>query len=441
MLKEVVIPEISENVESGDVAKVLVKKGDAVSEGQGLLELETDKAVVEMPAPFGGIVKEVKVSEGDTVKIGAVVFRIETDGAAQDSGESPPVAAESTEKPIDDEPPLDPKATSQTPAPAPGETPLRDVGPAPEPPAAEKIPDIENPPPASPSVRRFAREIGVNIREVRGTGRRGRIIIDDVKLQAKQRLAEPLRAVGGTVQPQALPDFEKWGKVSREKFNKIRRITAETMANAWATIPQVTQFEKADISGLEEFRERFAKQVEKDGGKLTVTAILIKVLSLALESYPRFNSSIDIENSEYIDKSYHNIGIAAATPRGLLVPVMHNVQEKSITEIAIELSELAGKAREGKLGVNEMEGGTITISNQGPMGGEQFTPIVYPPQVAILGVSTSRVEPYWDEIEFEPRPMMPLSLSYDHRANDGADASAFLHFFCESLKNPLTLFL
>jgi pyruvate dehydrogenase E2 component (dihydrolipoamide acetyltransferase) len=430
MLKEVTIPEIGENIETGDVAKVLVKKGDTVSEGQGLLELETDKAVVEMPAPFGGTVEEVKVSEGDTVKIGQVVFGIETAATTEGGSEQ----AETVEEDIEQD-------TAEAPAQPVAVPPEKEVGPAPEPQPASEMPDIENPPPASPSVRRFAREIGVNIREVNGTGRRGIITMDDIKLYAKRRLAEPRSATPGVVQPQPLPDFEKWGEVSREKFNKVRRLTADTMAAAWATIPQVTQFEKADISGLEEFRERHAKQVAKDGGKLTVTSILIKVLSLALESYPRFNSSIDMESHEYVDKSYHNIGIAAATSRGLLVPVMHNVQEKSITEVAIELSRLAERAREGKLSLDEMEGATITISNQGPMGGEQFTPIVYPPQVAILGVSTSRVEPFWNGSEFEPRTLMPLALSYDHRANDGADASAFLHFVCESLRHPLTLFL
>ena len=424
MLKDVTIPQIAENVESGDVTKVLVKEGDAIEADQGLLELETDKAVVEMPAPFGGTVKEVRVREGDTVKIGQVVFTFETDGAGKDKTAKPGIA-------VKDAGAVEEAQGAQE----------KEGGPVPEPPPQGAGPDIETPPAAAPSVRRFSREIGVNIREVRGTGRRGRITVDDVKLHAKRRLAEPRSAVPGAVRQQPLPEFEKWGEVSREKFTKVRRITAETMAAAWATIPQVTQFEKADITELEEFRERHSKQVERAGGKLTVTAVLIKVLSLALESYPRFNSSIDMENNEYIDKSYHNIGIAAATPRGLLVPVMHNVQEKSITEIAIELSELAGKARDGKLSPADMEGGSITISNQGPMGGEQFTPIVYPPQVAILGVSTARVEPYWTGGEFEARTMMPLALSYDHRAIDGADASAFLHFMCESLRNPLALFL
>ncbi len=430
MLKEVAIPEIGENIHTGDIAKVLVKVGDTVSEGQGLLELETDKAVVEMPAPFDGTVKEVKVSEGDTVEIGQVVFEIETEAVVEGGPEQPEEAEEDA-----------PKDVAEAAPPTVEAAPEKEVGPAPDPPSADEIPDTETPPPASPSVRRFAREIGVNIREVHGSGRRGRITTDDVKLFAKSRLSEPRAVMPGAAQQQPLPDFAKWGEVNREKFNKVRRITANTMAAAWATIPQVTQFEKADITDLEEFRQRHTKRVEKDGGKLTVTAILIKVLSLALESYPRFNSSIDMESYEYIDKDYHNIGIAAATDRGLLVPVMHNVQNKSITEVAIALSQLANKARDGKLSPNEMEGATITISNQGPMGGEQFTPIVYPPQVAILGVSTSRIEPVWNGSEFEPRTLMPLALSYDHRANDGADASAFLHFVCESLRNALTLFL
>jgi pyruvate dehydrogenase E2 component (dihydrolipoamide acetyltransferase) len=430
MLKEVKIPEIGENIETGDVAKVLVQEGDNINEGQGLLELETDKAVVEMPAPFAGTINEVKVSEGDTVYIGQVVFLVDTNDAADSSSEQPEVVEEVAEADTADVLPQAVEAVSE-----------KEVGPAPEPPPAVTIPDIESPPPASPSVRRFAREIGVNIREVGGTGRRGRITTDDVKLYAKRRLTEPRSSLPGVVLQPTLPDFEKWGDVSREKFNKVRRITAKTMATAWSTIPQVTQFEKADITELEAFRESHAKQVEKAGGKLTVTAILIKVLSLALDDYSHFNSSIDMESNEYIHKSYHNIGIAAATSRGLLVPVMHNVHVKSITDVAIELSRLAEKAREGKLSIDEMEGATITISNQGPMGGEQFTPIVYPPQVAILGVSTSRVEPVWNGGEFEARTLMPLALSYDHRANDGADASAFLHFVCDSLRNPLALFL
>ncbi|MBD3165988.1 branched-chain alpha-keto acid dehydrogenase subunit E2 [bacterium] len=471
MLKDVKIPEISESVESGDVTNVFVKEGDTISEDQGLLELETDKAVVEVPAPFGGTVQEVLVNKGDTVQIGQVVFKVETEAedsaaseAPDDSEEAAPEEETAEEAKEKDSTPKDspdseeeiagkadaekekeavkrrPDGTTKPPAYESKADPKREGGPVPESSEDTQGPDIHNPPPASPSVRRFAREIGVNIREVVGTGHYGRITIDDVKVYAKRRLTEPQKAAL-PMQQQPLPDFEKWGHVTREKFNKVRQITAETMANAWATIPQVTQFEKADITDLEEFRNRFAKKVENEGGKLTVTAILIKVLALALESYPRFNASIDIENSEYIYKDYINIGIAAATPRGLLVPVMKNVQDKSITEVAIELADLAGKARDGKLSPDAMEGGTISLSNQGPMGGEQFTPIVYPPQVSILGVSTSRMEPYWTGSEFEPRTIMPLALSYDHRANDGADASAFLHFICESLKNPLALFL
>jgi pyruvate dehydrogenase E2 component (dihydrolipoamide acetyltransferase) len=297
--------------------------------------------------------------------------------------------------------------------------------------------------PAAPHVRRLAREVGVDIYEVKGTGPGGRISEDDVKAYAKGLLSAaviasqaPLRA--GFAAPQ-LPDFAKWGKIERVSMRGVRRKTAQHLAESWITIPHVTQHDRADITELEQLRSRFAPKAEEAGGKMTVTAIALKVCAAALKVFPQFNASIDIEKEEIVYKQYINIGVAADTDRGLLVPVIRDVDKKNIVELAVELSQFSKKAREKKLTPGEMEGGTFTITNLGGIGGVGFTPIVNHPEVAILGLSRSRIEPEWINGKFEPRLILPLSLSYDHRLIDGADAARFLRWIAEAFEQPFLL--
>jgi pyruvate dehydrogenase E2 component (dihydrolipoamide acetyltransferase) len=295
--------------------------------------------------------------------------------------------------------------------------------------------------PAAPNVRRMAREIGVDIAEISGTGPAGRLTLDDVKRHAN----DTLRALreGGVVAPAAasLPDFSKWGEVERQPMSNIRQVTAEHVTLAWTTIPHVTQFDKADITELEQLRKRFSERVEKAGGKLTITAILLKVLVAALKEFPKFNASIDMKSKEVILKHYYHIGIAVDTERGLLVPVIRNADQKNIIELAVELGEVAEKARNRKLGLEDMRGGTFSITNLGGIGGTNFTPIVNNPEVAILGVARGGMEPVYKDGQFEPRLMLPLALSYDHRLIDGADAARFLRWVAQALESPFMLAL
>jgi pyruvate dehydrogenase E2 component (dihydrolipoamide acetyltransferase) len=297
--------------------------------------------------------------------------------------------------------------------------------------------------PASPAVRRLAREIGVDVNVVQGTGPAGRISQDDVKEHARRILSSLGDSGGGLVARQArpLPDFQKYGEVERQAWTNIRRTTAEHLAHAWTTIPHVTQFDKADVGELEALRKQFKEQVAKAGGNLTVTAMLVRVLATAVRKFPQFNASLDPERGEIVYKKYVNIGVAVDTDRGLLVPVIRHADTKNLTEIAVELQTAAGRARDRKLTLDEMSGGGISISNLGGIGGTYFTPIVSWPEVAILGVSRGVTEPVWKDGAWEPRLMLPLSLSYDHRVIDGADAMRFLRWVVDAIEQPFLLSL
>lgn len=432
MMTEFRLPELGENVSGGDVSRVLVKVGDGVKEGQALMELETDKAAIEVPSPVAGVIREVKVKAGSKAKVGEVIFVIEggTTAAAPEIASSKPAISS------------EPQAPAQAPA-----MPVA-------PPAQEKAPPAQLPPvataveearplvAAAPSVRRLAREIGVEISEVTGTGPAGRISEDDVKAYAKQRLAQAAKAgLAGQIRATALPDFSHWGKVERKEMTAVRRKTAEHMAQAWATVPQVTQFDNADTTELERLRHNFAKKVERAGGKLTVTAILLKVAASALEVFPQFNASLDMERNEIVYKKYCNIGVAVDTDRGLLVPVIRDVDRKNILELSVELAQMAEKARNKKLTLEEMQGGNFTITNLGGIGGTNFSPIVNWPEVAILGVARASSKPVYVDGVLEPRTILPLSLSYDHRIIDGADGARFLRWVAEALAQPFLLSL
>jgi pyruvate dehydrogenase E2 component (dihydrolipoamide acetyltransferase) len=294
-------------------------------------------------------------------------------------------------------------------------------------------------------VRRLAREVGIDVNEVQGTGPGGRITDEDVKEHARRILSSVggamSRPAGAPAPAAPLPDFAKWGPVERQPMSNIRRKTAEHLSHAWTAIPHVTQFDKADITPMEELRSRFRKQVEQAGGNLTVTAVLVKVIAAAVKQFPQFNTSLDEANGTIVYKKYVNVGVAVDTEFGLLVPVIRNADQKNITQIAIELHQLSEKARAKKLTLDEMSGGGISISNLGGIGGTYFTPIVNWPEVAILGVSRGIVEPVWRNEKFEPRQLLPLSLSYDHRVIDGADAMRFLRWVVQAIEQPFLLSL
>lgn len=443
------LPELGENISQGDLVRLMITPGTRVSEGQPVMELETDKAVVEVPSSVSGIVKEVRVKEGEKVKVGQVIFTL-AGGAAKQPDTARPQTA-----------PMEhvsgqhgARLAFQAAIRAEGKTEEQALPPDQPQPSApvfrmpvqlEKVagPEHRQPIPAAPHVRRLAREVGVDIYEVKGSGPGGRISEDDVKARAKALLSE---ASAAQAQPRAghfaapkLPDFAKWGKIERVSMRGVRRKTAEHLAESWNTIPHVTQHDRADITELEHLRAKFAPKAEEAGGKMTVTAIALKVCAAALKVFPQFNASIDIEKEEIVYKQYINIGVAADTDRGLLVPVIRDVDKKNIVELAVELSQLSKKARDKKLTPAEMEGGTFTITNLGGIGGIGFTPIVNHPEVAILGLSRSRMEPEWINGKFEPRLILPLSLSYDHRLIDGADAARFLRWICEAFEQPFLL--
>lgn len=433
MLTDFKIPEVGENITSGVATKFFVKVGDTVTKDQNLLELETDKAVIEVPSPVAGTIKEILIKEGATVKIGQIVLKIDT-------------AIEAT-----------PKAE----APAAFRTPSKPASPTfskTEPVAAEKTSPVKIDPikaqvveqagagkdvPAAPSVRKFAREIGIDIAMVPGSGPDGRISTEDVKAFSKQinTGAISLAPAGGqtSAAPKPLPDFSKWGAVERKPMNNVRIKMTEHLSYAWASIPHVTQFDKADITELDKLRKRYSPKVEKSGGKLTITAFMLKVVASALKNFPQFNTSLDLARQEIIYKKYYHIGVAVDTDRGLLVPVIRDVDKKSIIELSIELNAIAEKARSKKTTIEEMVGGTFTITNLGGIGGTAFTPIVNAPEAAILGLSKATVESVYMDAHFSPRLMLPLSLSYDHRLIDGADGAQFIHWVAEAIQQPFLM--
>jgi len=461
------LPNLGDGVAAGDVLRVLVKAGDTLKADQAVLELETDKATLEVPSTIGGKVTEVKVKPGDKVKPGQVVLVV--DEAGSGAASSAPAAAAKAEKaaPAAAPPPPPPAAAAMAGPPGESDEPtdrpeMRMMsGPGEGSDQTDRpnvltfaaarqgaaAPAAGGPiAPAAPSVRRLARELGVDLHQVQGTGPNGRISQEDVKTFTKQVMASlgggGQRAVatvsGASV---ALPDFSKWGAVERKGMSGIRRKTSEHLSHAWNTIPHVTQFDKADITALEQVRKQYRAEVEKAGGNLTVTAILAKIVASALKTFPQFNASVDAAGEAIVYKKYVHVGIAVDTENGLLVPVVRNADQKNLTQIAVDIQQLADKAKARKLSLDDMSGGSMSISNLGGIGGTAFTPIVNWPEVAILGVSRGAMEPKWNGTSFEPRLMLPLSLSYDHRLIDGADAIRFLRWVVDALENPFALAL
>ncbi len=428
--QEFKLPALGENIAGGSVVNVLVAVGDTVVADQDILELETDKATVTVPTSVSGVIKEVHVKPGDQVKIGQLVLSLVGIGTVQTVA-TPQAEAKAVAK-IESFTPVESTPTQFVSALAPQVQPD---------PAHSAIPAV-------PNARRIAREIGVDITQV-ASGSTGRVTISDVKVYARQRnqgltiapTSEPVPVPTVMAVSKALPDFGKWGEIQREKMSNIRRATANQMAYAWTSAPRVTQFDKADIEEIEQLRKKYGVRIERPGVKLTITAILLKVVAAALKQFPKFNASIDLANEEVIFKKYYHVGVAVDTPNGLLVPVVREVDRKNIFELAVELGDLAQKAKERKLSLDEMQGGTFTISNLGGIGGTNFTPIVNAPEVAILGVARASIEPIFRDGQFVPRLMMPLSLSYDHRLIDGAEGARFLRWIVTALEDPLMMSL
>jgi len=444
-MKNFKIPELGENIKSASVVKVLVSAGDTIELDQPLLELETDKATIEVPSDIAGKVVSISVSDGDTVGIGQEVMAIE-DVAGSQAQE--PVATQKAETPVEVQvAPTQFVEKAEAPV---AEVPAKEEVFVPAPTVAADAPKvfIENQPPivpnaapAAPSVRRLAREIGVDVNQIKGTGPGGRILLDDVKAYSKalHQQRNEVQHIRAEQHQEPLPDFTKFGEIEMQAMSNIRYKTAEHLSYAWHTIPHVTQFDKADITALEEFRKSYAKEADKQGVKLTVTAILVKIVAMALKRFPQFNASVDMQNKQIIYKKYFNIGIAVDTEFGLMVPVLRNADQMNVIEIAREMNVLAEKARTKKAGIADLSGGCFTITNLGGIGGTAFTPIVNAPEVAILGVSRGQTEPVYIDGKFEPRLMLPFSLSYDHRIIDGADGIRFLRWIIDAIENPMKL--
>ncbi len=468
------LPALGENVDAGTVVGILVAVGDKVEENQPVLEIETDKANLEVPSGFSGVVTEILVENGATAEVGAPVLMYEegvgegaaageavaaeADGQAKD--EAPAAGAPAEVSEAKDEQPADrtdaggdtdsaPQAPPEKRLPEPSAPPAVDAGSsektaAPPPTPAPVVPAATSgaPVPAAPSVRRFAREIGLDIAQVPGRGPGGRISVEDVKAHSRQLSAGQGAAVGPRPSaPASLPDFAKWGPVETEPMSNLRRAAAEHLSAAWTNIPHVTYADKADVTDMEALRKQFGPAAEAAGGKLTMTAIALKIVAAALKRFPLFNASVDMAGQEIIHKKYYHVGVAVDTDRGLVVPVIRDVDRKNMVELSVELSEVAARARDRKLSPDDMQGNTFTISNLGGFGGTFFAPIINAPDAAILGLARSRMEQVYVDGAFQPRLMLPLMISYDHRLIDGADGARFMQWLVQAFEEPFLLSL
>jgi pyruvate dehydrogenase E2 component (dihydrolipoamide acetyltransferase) len=434
MAQEFKLPDLGEGIHEGEIVKVLVQVGEEIKEDQPILEVETDKATVEIPSPFSGPVTDIRVKQGDLVHVGDVMLVV-GDGAAAEAPAPEEKAPEPEKK-----------------APEPAAEKLA----AKQPPAA---PQREGPVPAAPSTRRLARELGIDLRQVPASGPGGRVTAQDVRAFAEQGPAPeeeeaeraPARAPVAApaevsaIRPSAvpvpeLPDFTRWGEVERVPLRSVRRATAKHMALAWSQIPHVSHHDLADITDLDAFRREYKERVKEEGGSLTLTVFAIKAVVAALKAFPRFNASLDADTEDILLKKYYNIGVATDTERGLVVPVIHDADRKSITELAVALPKLVEKTRSGETSLDEMQGGTFTITNIGPLGGTGFAPIVNYPEVAILGMARASWQPVvvWKKgkATFVPRLLLPLILAFDHRVVDGADAARFMNVIIDILQDP-----
>lgn len=418
------LPALGEGIEGGTIVSVAVKQGDPIRKEQEIFTIETDKASMPVPSPTDGTIAELRIKPGDRIQVGAVIALITSAAASS----ATPQAAQK-------------QAASSTPSPPSSSTAT----------AVAALPAIQVDSangsskqlvPAGPATRRMARELGVNLHEVSGSARGGRITIDDVKSFVKKRMTQPAApASGGGIAIPPLPDFSKYGPVEKKQVSNIRRKIAENLTLAWHIAPAVTQFDLADITDLEAGRKRIMEGVPKGSPKITMTILAIKAIVAALKEFPNFNSSLDAANGVQVFKQYYHVGLAVDTERGLVVPVIHDADKKSIRELAKEVADLAEKARTGKLTIDEMRGGCFTITNLGGIGGTAFSPIINYPEVAILGMSRSSLQPVVRDGKIEPRLMLPLCLTYDHRVIDGADGARFTTRLVQLFSDPIRLLM
>ena len=427
---EVKVPDIGD-FDAVEVIEVLVAEGDNISAEDSLITVESDKAAMEIPSSHSGVVKELKVNVGDSVSEGSVILMLE----ASDAAEAP---AQPASEPEPQAAPVEEVKTEAAPAPAPA--PASAPAPAPSRPSPTAHIDAVSfkKAHASPAVRKFARELGADLSKISGSGNKGRILKSDVQAFIKQALSQPATVGGGAslgIEPVPAIDFSQWGDVEVQPLTKINKLTGKFMSRNWLNIPHVTQFDEADITELEAFRKQANIDYADEGIKVTMLSFMMKAVVAGLKKFPRFNTSLDATGENLIQKQYYHIGIAVATPDGLVVPVIQNVDQKSLSELARELREVSIKARDKKLKPSDMQGGCFTISSLGGIGGTSFTPIVNAPEVAILGVSRSSMKSVWNGKEFEPRLMCPLSLSYDHRVIDGAEGAAFTTYLSKVLSD------
>jgi pyruvate dehydrogenase E2 component (dihydrolipoamide acetyltransferase) len=417
------LPQLAEGIDSADVADLHVSPGDTIEAGQIVMELETDKAVMELPCPHAGKVDKVLVKKGDTVKVGQTVLTMEAVGTAAEANGAKATA-----------PPAEAKAEKSAAAPAkPAAAPAKSAA---APAAVSPWASGNVPVPAGPATRRLARELGVDLKRLRGTGSGGRITSEDV---ARAFAGNGAATGGGGVTAPPLPDFAQFGTIERQAFSRLQKTAANNLSLAWQIIPHVTQHDLADVTTIEAARKRFAENAGEGAPKVTMTAITMKAVVACLQQYPQFNSSYDAAKGELILKRYYHIGVAVDTPTGLVVPVIRDVDQKSVVQLANELSAVAEKARHGKLSIDDMRGGTFTITNLGGIGGTAFTPIINYPEVAILGMSRSQKQLQLINEELKERLMLPFSLSYDHRVINGADAARFLVRLATMFAEPFRL--
>jgi pyruvate dehydrogenase E2 component (dihydrolipoamide acetyltransferase) len=452
MASEVKLPELGEHLTEGAVLDIKVAAGDTVVQGQTLLEVEAEKSTVEVPSPLAGRVQQMLVKKGDAIKVGQTLCTVEEGAPSSPAETAKPQQKKVAEAPGKEqaksrdqgepgdlpEPSGDGQKTASPKAAPQPQKETNDEAPAeaeparpPARPAAQKQLT-----PAGPATRRLARELGIDLSQVQGTANGGRVTSEDVKAHVRT-LAAGQASGSAAIQAPPLPDFARWGEVERQPLDGVRRKTAEHMSLAWSQIPHVTHNDVADVTELEAFR----KEQEGRGPKLTITAFALKAAAIALRQFSQFNASLDLTANQLILKHYYHIGVAVDTDRGLLVPVLRDVDKKSVHQLAEELISVAERARQKKLQVEEMRGGTFTITNLGGIGGTGFSPIINYPEVAILGLSRSRLQPVVRDGQFVPRLLVPLSLSYDHRVIDGAAAARFTRRIAEMLENPLVMLL
>ena len=443
--KQINVPDIGDFNEV-EVIEVLVKAGDEIQAEDAIMSLESEKATIEVPSPEAGIIEEVLVKEGDLVSEGSPMIKLKSAAPANDDKDhdDPGVAESETQKTTEKQAPA-----SQPESPAKATSAAEDN----EQPSAPKPPPVPVEIPkqasgklahASPSVRKFARELGVEISTVTGTGRKGRITKEDVKQHVKTAMQSGGQTVVTStfdVPPFPAIDFIEFGEVDSQPLSRIQKISGKYLHRNWVRIPHVTQYDEADITELEAFRNENKADAKAQGFSLTPLAFIVKAMAKALKKFPKFNSSLDVDGENLIYKKYYHIGIAVDTPNGLVVPVIRDCDKKEVFEIAKEMRDVSIKARDGKLAPSDMQGGSMSISSLGGIGGTAFTPIINSPEVAILGVSRSNIKPVWNGQEFEPKLMLPLSLSYDHRVIDGADAARFIVYLSSILSDMKKMLL